>query len=103
MPVGSPDGTSFYYVDNAASRIMKMSTEGGTPEAVKASAVASGFMMGAVNFSPDGKWIPEVELSSDPATQAVTQRIVLLNANPNPQNPAKYLDPLISSSRLIPF
>jgi serine/threonine protein kinase len=92
LPVCSPDGTSFYYVDNAASRIMKMSTEGGNPEAVRASVVASGFMMGAVNFSPDGKWIPEVELSNDPATQTVTHRVVLLDTKANPDKPAKYLD-----------
>jgi serine/threonine protein kinase/sugar lactone lactonase YvrE len=103
MPVCSPDGTSFYYVDNAASRIMKMSTEGGTPEVVKASAVASGFMMGAVNFSPDGKWIPEVELSNDPATQAVTHTIVLLDPNANPEKPAKYLDARPDISNAIAF
>ena len=83
---------TFYYADNAAGRIMKMSTEGGTPEVLKASALARGFMNGAVNFSPDGKWIPEIETSTDPATQAATHRIVLLDANANSEKPAKYLD-----------
>jgi serine/threonine protein kinase len=93
LPVCSPDGgTSFYYVDNAAGRIMKMSTEGGTPELVKASVVPNGFMLGAVNFSPDGKWIPAIETSTDPATQAATHRVVLLDANANSEKPAKYLE-----------
>jgi len=100
--VCSPDGTSFYYVDNAAGRIMKMSTEGGAPEVVKAS-VANGFMIGAVNFSPDGKWIPEVEVSTDPATQATTHRVVLLDANVNSEKPAKYLDARPDISNAIAF
>jgi len=92
LPVCSPDGTSFYYSDNATYRIMKMPIEGGTPEAVKASAVAHGFLFGAVNFSPDGKLLPEVELASDSATQAWTHRVVLLDANVNSEKPAKYLE-----------
>jgi hypothetical protein len=103
LPVCSPDGTSLYYSDNATYRIMKMPIEGGTPEVVKASAVASGFMTGAVNFSPDGKWIPEVELSTDPATQAVTHRIVLLDAKVNSEKPAKYLDARPDISNAIAF
>ena len=102
-PVCSPDGNSFYYMDNAAGRIMKMSTEGGAPEVVKASAVTSGFMTGAVNSSPEGKWIPEVETSTDPATQASTHRIVLLDANANSEKPAKYLDARPDISNAIAF
>jgi Tol biopolymer transport system component len=81
---------------------MKMSTEGGAPEVVKAS-VANGFMIGAVNFSPDGKWIPEVEVSTDPATQATTHRVVLLDANVNSEKPAKYLDARPDISNAIAF
>jgi serine/threonine protein kinase/sugar lactone lactonase YvrE len=102
-PVCSPDGTSFYYMDNAAGRIMKMSIEGGTPEVVKASVMTSGFMIGAVNFSPDGKWIPEIETSTDPATQAATHRVVLLDANANSEKPAKYLDARPDISNAIAF
>jgi len=92
LPVCSPDGTSFYYSDNATYRILKMSVEGGTPELVKASAVPNGFMEGAVNFSPDGKLMPEIEAATDPATQATTHRVVLLDGNANSEKPAKYLD-----------
>jgi eukaryotic-like serine/threonine-protein kinase len=92
LPLCSPDGTSFYYVDNAIYRIMKMPMDGGTPELVKASAVPTGFMEGAVNSSPDGKWMPEIETATDPATQATTHRVVLLEENANSEKPAKYLD-----------
>jgi Tol biopolymer transport system component len=92
LPVCSPDGTHFYYTDQVTYWIMKMSTEGGTPEAVKASVLARGFMMGAVNFSPDGKWMPEVETSTDPATQTANHRVVLLDTDTNSEKPAKYLD-----------
>jgi eukaryotic-like serine/threonine-protein kinase len=49
-------------------------------------------MMGAVNFSPDGNWMPEVETSTDPATQTATHRVVLLDTEANSGKPAKYLD-----------
>ena len=92
LPVCSSDGTHFYYTDYVTYRIMRMSTEGGTPEVVKASVLARGFMMGAVNLSPDGKWMPEVETSTDPATQAATHRVALLDTDANSEMPPKYLD-----------
>jgi serine/threonine protein kinase len=92
LPVCSPDATHFYYTDQVTYRILKMSTEGGTPEFVKASVVANGFMLGGVNFSPDGKWIPEVETLTDSATQVTTHRVALLDVNANSEKPAKYLD-----------
>ena len=92
LPVCSPDGTAFYYSDNVSYRIMKMPIDGGTPEMVKASAVPTGFMAGAVNFSPDGKWLPEVETATDPATQAAFHRIALLDATANPEKPARYVE-----------
>jgi len=42
-------------------------------------------------------------LSSDPATQAVTHRIVLLDPNANSEKPAKYLDARIDISNAIAF
>jgi Tol biopolymer transport system component len=92
LPVCSPDGKSFYYSDNVSYRVMKAPIEGGTPEMVKASAVASGFMMGALNFSPDGKWLPMIEAVTDPATQAVKHRILLIDATANRDAPLKYFD-----------
>jgi serine/threonine protein kinase/sugar lactone lactonase YvrE len=103
LPVCSPDGNSFYYSDNVTWRIMKMSIEGGTPEVVKASVVASGFMTGAVNFSPDGKWIPQIETAADPSTQVTAHRVVLLDASANSEKPAKYLDARPDISNAIAF
>jgi len=91
LPICSPDGASFYYADNVSYRLMKMPIDGGTPEVVKASIVPSGFMNGALNFSPDGKWMPEVETASDPATQVAIHRIALLETAANPDKPAKYV------------
>jgi len=91
LPICSPDGTSVYYADNVSYRLMKVPIDGGTPEVVKASIVPSGFMNGAMNFSPDGKWMPEVETATDTATQATTHRIALLETAANPEKPAKYL------------
>jgi Tol biopolymer transport system component len=82
---------------------MKMSIEGGTPEVVKASVVASGFMTGAVNFSPDGKWIPQIETAADPSTQVTAHRVVLLDASANSEKPAKYLDARPDISNAIAF
>ncbi len=42
-------------------------------------------------------------MSSDPATQAVTNRIVLLDPNANSEKPAKYLDARIDISNAIAF
>jgi Tol biopolymer transport system component len=82
---------------------MKMSTEGGTPEVVKASVVANGFMLGGVNFSPDGKWIAEVETSTDSATQATTHKIALVDLTANPGAPTKYLPARPDISNAIAF
>src|SRR6267154_1425960 len=82
---------------------MKMSIEGGTPEVLKASVMASGFMTGAVNCSPDGKWIPQIETATDPSTQVTAHRVVLLDANANSEKPAKYLDARPDISSVIAF
>src|SRR5271166_723923 len=78
-PVCAPDGKSFYYSDNVTYRWMKVPIDGGSPETVKASIVATGFMGGGANISPDGKWLPQIEASTDPATQATNHKIVLLD------------------------
>jgi len=93
FPICSPDGTSFYYVDNATTRIMRMPVNGGSPELIKASAIPNGFMQGAVNLSPDGRWMPEIETATDPATQTSTTKVALLDVNANSEASAKYLDP----------
>ncbi len=92
-PLCSPDGASFYYVDSTTSRIMKMPIDGGSPELIKASVVPTGFMQSGVNFSPDGRWMPEIALIGDPATQTWTTKVALLDVNANSEASAKYLDP----------
>ena len=57
--------------------MMKMRIDGGSPELVQASAVPDGFMHGGVNFSPDGRWMPEIETTTDAATQSSTRKRLL--------------------------
>jgi serine/threonine protein kinase len=88
-----PDGRSFYYYDAVVLRIMKMAIDGSTPELVKASVVPVGWMQGGVNFSPDGRWLPEIEVRGDAATGSNSRRIALLDITTNSETPAKYIDP----------
>jgi Tol biopolymer transport system component len=71
---------------------MKMPIDGGSPELVKATALPNGFMVGAVNFSPDGRWMPEIETTADPATQTSTNKVALVDVNANSEASTKYLD-----------
>ena len=93
LPLCSPDGASFYYTDYATYRIMKMPISGGSPELIKASVVPTGFMSGAVNLSPDGRWMPEIESIADAATQLTTLKVGLIDVTTNSEAPAKYIDP----------
>jgi serine/threonine protein kinase/sugar lactone lactonase YvrE len=92
-PLCSPDGASFYFADFATFRLMKMSVEGGSPELVKASALPDGYMNGAVNFSPDGKWMPEFMGTTDAATQTATTKIAFVDVTTNAETPAKTFIP----------
>ncbi len=103
FPLCSADGTSFYFVDQSTVRIMKMPIGGGTPEWVKASAAPNGIMSGALNFSPDGKWMPEILTSTDPGTQVAIHKIALIDASANLDAPAKYLDVRADVWRYIGF
>jgi eukaryotic-like serine/threonine-protein kinase len=103
LPLCSPDGTSFYYFDRATFRTMKMPIDGGSPELIKASVVPTGFMEGAVNFSPDGKWMPEVADKADTATQAVTIKVALIDVSANSETSTKYLDPRAEISSPVAF
>ena len=102
FPLCSADGSSFYYFDQA-TRIMKMSIGGGSPEWVKASAVPNGFMSGALNSSPDGKWMPEILTSTDPGTQVSTHKIALIDVSGNLDAAAKYLEVRADVHRFIGF
>lgn len=50
-------------------------------------------MQGGVNFSPDGRWLPEVEVKDDAATGSATRTIALVDVTMNSETPAKYIDP----------
>ncbi len=92
-PLCSPDGKWAYYFDDASYRVMRVSIDGGTPEIVEGSAVSNGFMSGSLNFSPDEKWMPEIESSIDPATQTVTPKVALIDVNANSLASTKFLTP----------
>jgi serine/threonine protein kinase/dipeptidyl aminopeptidase/acylaminoacyl peptidase len=92
FPLCSPDGASFYYVDFVTLRTMKMPIDGGSPELIKASVVPTGWMVGAVNFSPDGRWMAEIESIADPATQTATYKVALVDVTANSEASTKYLD-----------
>jgi Tol biopolymer transport system component len=92
-PLCSPDAASFYYFDFTTSRDMKMPIEGGAPELIRATAVPNGYMAGAANFSPDGRWMAEVATTSDAATQTGTRRVALVDVNANSEASTKYIDP----------
>jgi eukaryotic-like serine/threonine-protein kinase len=91
LPVCAADAKSFYYSDNVTYVVKKAAIDGGTPDTVKASVVPTGFMGGALNVSPDGKWLPEVEVSTDSATQVTSHRIALLNLTADSKSDAKFL------------
>jgi eukaryotic-like serine/threonine-protein kinase len=92
-PVCSPDGASFYYLDATTTRLMKMAIDGGSPELVKASVIPNGFLEGGVNFSPDGRWLPEIATITDPATQSDTLKVALVDVTTNSEASAKYVKP----------
>ncbi len=103
FPLCSPDGASFYYIDNATSQIMKMPINGGQAELLKASAIPNGFMQGGVNFSPDGRWMPEVAGLTDVTTQLGSNKIMLVDVNANSESAVKTLDPRADVALPIAF
>jgi Tol biopolymer transport system component len=103
FPLCSPDGASFYYFDRATFRTMKMPVEGGSPELVKASVVPAGFMEGAMNFSPDGRWMPEIADTADTGTQSVTIRVALVDVIANSEASVRYLNPRTEIANPVAF
>ena len=78
-----------------------MPIDGGSPELVKASALPNGWMAGAVNFSPDGKLMPEFMNITDAATQTSTMKIALIDKTTNAETPAKTFAPRANFARSI--
>jgi WD40 repeat protein len=72
---------------------MKMPIDGGSAELVKASVIPNGYTFGALNFSPDGRSMPEFMYTADPATQSGTVKIVLIDVTTNTETPAKIFVP----------
>src|SRR5258708_36326082 len=72
---------------------MKMAIDGGPPELIKASAISNGYMVGGVNFSPDGRLMPEFTYITDAATQSATIKIALIDVTTNAETPAKTFVP----------
>ncbi|MGC1687373.1 MAG: protein kinase, partial [Candidatus Acidiferrales bacterium] len=93
LPLCSPDGKWAYYFDQATSRIMRVPIDGGPPELVEGSVVSNGFMAQGTNFSPDGKWMPEIAEFTDPATQTATTKVALIDVNANSLASTKFLIP----------
>jgi eukaryotic-like serine/threonine-protein kinase len=92
-PRCAPDGKSFYYYDAVLLRMNKVPIAGGTPELVKASVVPTGWMQGGVNFSPDGRWLPEIEVRDDAAAGVASRKVALVDITTNSDTPAKYITP----------
>ncbi len=93
FPICSPDGKWAYYSDFARTRIMRIPLDGGSPALVEGSDIPNGFVVGGANFSPDGKWLPEVASTTDPATQVFTSRIALIDVNAKSVASTKFLVP----------
>jgi serine/threonine protein kinase/WD40 repeat protein len=93
FPLCSPDGKWAYYWDHTSVRTMRISMDGGAPELVEGSAIPHGFINGAVNFSPDGKWMPGIASMTDSTTQALTTKIALIDVNAKSLASTKFLTP----------
>jgi Tol biopolymer transport system component len=91
VPLCASDGKWAYYDDFATYHIMRVPIDGGTPELVAGSAISNGLVQGGVNFSPDGKWLPEIASFADPATQAVTTKVALIDVTADSLASTKYL------------
>lgn len=85
IPVCSPDGKWFYYVDSDKKYdIYRMPIDGGTPELIKSSVMEYGFVAGlGRNLSLDGHWLPAIVTTVDPATQVDIHALALLDVATN--------------------
>jgi serine/threonine protein kinase len=102
-PLCSPDGATFYYWGHNTYRVTKMPIDGGSPETVKATVIPNGFMLGAVNLSPDGKWMPLIAALGNVATQTAAHKIALVDLAANSGAPPRYIDPRPDISFPIAF
>jgi len=82
---------------------MKIPIDGGAAELLKAGAIANGYLIGALNFSPDGRWMPELASISNATTQTSSRTIALVDVNADSAASAKYLEPRANITIPIAF
>jgi hypothetical protein len=90
------DGNSFYYWTEAG--IMKMPIEGGSAEVIKANVVPDAKVSADaghsnLNLSSDGRWLTEIETTTDAATRKVAHKIAFIDVVAKSGTPTKYIDP----------
>jgi eukaryotic-like serine/threonine-protein kinase len=94
-----PDGKFIYYMDRIDDHIMEVSTDGGKPEIVPGTKIATEFVVSApVGLSPDGKQLP---FFSESTPGHLNLDILELNAGPNP--PLRTLKPDPRASGAVQF
>src|SRR5580704_11581126 len=91
-PLCSPDGKWAYYQDFNGDRIMRVSTEGGKPEAVPGTSVADAFI-GTIGFdiSRDGKMLSVMFVKTVETAPVPVLAVVDLDAGAKP--PVRILNP----------
>jgi len=89
-PVCSPDGTQVYYV--TASKVMRVSIDGGNSEVVPGGAVPNTFNIPSLALSPDGKTLVFTPDISDAASQTARTILAFLNLDGS-QTAAKLVKP----------
>jgi serine/threonine protein kinase len=93
-PLCSPDGKWVYFIDHSAFRLMRAPLEGGAAEPVPGSALPNP-IFGAFAVSRDGRMIAFLPSLTNPATQAIYQKLALvkLGADSGPAPRLSDVDP----------
>ena len=89
----SRDGKWVYYSDLTTFRLMRLPIDGGSAEFVESSDTPTGFVTGAANFSPDGKWLPEIAAFRSPGAANITTKIALIDVTAKSAATMKFLVP----------
>jgi eukaryotic-like serine/threonine-protein kinase len=95
-PACSPDGTTVFYLDADANRIMQVPVEGGTPVAVPGSTIASAtFSFQYIGISPDGRTLAVVItlITRREHNAPPQQKIALIPVNEGPNPSVRLIDP----------
>jgi eukaryotic-like serine/threonine-protein kinase len=95
-PACSPDGTTVFYQDADANRIMQVPVEGGTPVAVSGSTIAGAtFSFQDIGISPDGRTLALVItlITRRERNAPPQQKIALIPLNVGPNPSVRLIDP----------